>query len=252
MAENLIAGQQKAELEAATQNELQSNSASGRLFEEFTEIADAAGSHLSQVIKEIGKWSYSGLDAMRELKKGPPPDESLKEGDIVFQSNKGGQGLAIQMATKSPLTHCGVLFKENGEWIVYEAVQPVRKTPLKEFAINGDDGSYVVKRMNDENVLNDEALKNMKAYLESNLGKNYDAKFQWSDDRIYCSELVWKAYFEATGLEVGKLSTAGDYDLDNPAARALIQERYGGNLPMDEKLVGPSDIYESSLLRTVN
>jgi hypothetical protein len=32
----------------------------------------------------------------------------------------------------------------------------------------------------------------MKATGEGFLGKDYDLTFGWSDERLYCSELVWK------------------------------------------------------------
>lgn len=50
-----------------------------------------------------------------------------KEGDIIFQSTSGETGKAIQLATHSQYNHCGVLFLENNKWVVYEAVQPVKK-----------------------------------------------------------------------------------------------------------------------------
>lgn len=194
-----------------------------------------------------------GADALKELLKGPPPDSALKEGDIIFQANDGGQGLAIQLATKSPLTHCGLLFKEDGKWMVYEAVQPVRVTPLEQFAINGDDGSYVVRRMKDaDNALNEESLTKMRDYLKSQVGKNYDAQFGWGDDRIYCSELVWKAYKEATGEELSELKKMGEHDIfSNPEVRRQVEERWPGVLPLDEPMVSPQAVYESNLLLTV-
>ena len=62
---------------------------------------------------------------------------SYKDGDIIFQTTSGATGKAIQLATHSKYNHCGVLFFENNEWIVYEAVQPVRKTSLKDFESRG-------------------------------------------------------------------------------------------------------------------
>ena len=62
---------------------------------------------------------------------------SYKDGDIIFQTTSGATGKAIQLATHSKYNHCGVLFFENNEWIVYEAIQPVKKTSLKEFNARG-------------------------------------------------------------------------------------------------------------------
>jgi uncharacterized protein YycO len=35
--------------------------------------------------------------------------------------------------------------------------------------------------------------------------KNYNLTFEWSDDKIYCAEPIWKIYQRATGIEIGKL-----------------------------------------------
>jgi hypothetical protein len=75
--------------------------------------------------------------------------DSLMEGDILFQISTSGQGKAIQLATKSPYSHCGILFKENKEWMVYEGIQPVKKTILSEWINRGDGHHYVSKRHKD-------------------------------------------------------------------------------------------------------
>ncbi|MBL0316391.1 MAG: hypothetical protein IPP69_11655 [Flavobacteriales bacterium] len=64
-------------------------------------------------------------------KKFQPEFSELKSGDIVFQVNESGQGKAIQLATHSIYTHCGIVFMDQGKTMVYEAVQPVRITPWK-------------------------------------------------------------------------------------------------------------------------
>ena len=68
---------------------------------------------------------------------------SYKDGDIIFQTTAGQTGKAIQLATHSKYNHCGMLFFENNEWFVYEAVQQVKKTKLDAFNARGPG---VVKR----------------------------------------------------------------------------------------------------------
>ena len=57
-------------------------------------------------------------------------DTRLHEGDLIFHTSLSAQSQAIQLATHSPYSHCGLLYKTNGEWQVFEAVQPVKLTPL--------------------------------------------------------------------------------------------------------------------------
>ena len=54
----------------------------------------------------------------------------LKQGDIIFQTSLSSQSQAIQLATNSPYSHMGILFQESGKWFVFEAIQPVKMTPL--------------------------------------------------------------------------------------------------------------------------
>ena len=37
------------------------------------------------------------------------------------------------------------------------------------------------------------------------LGRPYDLTFDWSHDRMYCSELVYKVYDRALGIKIGDL-----------------------------------------------
>ena len=54
----------------------------------------------------------------------------VKDGDIIFQSSKSQQSKAVELATNSVFSHCGIIFIENGVPYVYEAVQSVGKRPL--------------------------------------------------------------------------------------------------------------------------
>ncbi len=190
-----------------------------------------------------------------KVKSAPASEDStaqLRSGDIVFQSSKSGQSLAVQLATKSPYSHCGIVFVENGKYYVYEAVQPVKKTPLDEWATHGDDGTYVVKRLKEaDKYLSDAALAEMKKQAKGMLGKNYDLAFEWSDERIYCSEFVWKIYKRSCDLEVGKLEQLGDFDLSHPAVQRIVKERYGNAVPVEETVISPAAIFASDLLITV-
>ena len=178
--------------------------------------------------------------------------EILRDGDIIFHTSLSGQSKAIQVATKSKYSHCGIIYKSNGEYYVFEAVQPVKITPLDKWIARGKDGKYVIKRLkNVGNVLTPEVLKKMRQVGESFLGKDYDLTFEWSDEKIYCSELIWKIYQRAAGVEVGKLEILGDFDLSDEAVKSKIRERYGDNIPLNEPVISPQAIFESELLITV-
>lgn len=91
----------------------------------------------------------------------------------------------------------------------------------------------------------------MKSEGEKFKGKNYDLTFEWSDNKIYCSELVWKIYQRATGIEIGKLEKLSDFDLTSEVVKKKMKERYGNKIPIDEIVISPAAIFDSELLTTV-
>lgn len=177
---------------------------------------------------------------------------TFQNGDIIFQTSNSSQSKAIQLATHSPYSHVGIIYEQKGSFWVYEAVEPVKLTPLKTWIKRGKKGHYVVKRLkNASTILSNTVLKKMKAAGEKYMGKHYDLYFEWSDDKIYCSELVWKIYKEAAGIELGKLQLLESFDLSNDVVQRKLQERYKDKIPLDEKVISPADIFESNHLVTV-
>lgn len=190
-------------------------------------------------------------NAKTEVKQLANNDE-IKNGDLIFQTSLSGQSRAIQLATKSKYSHCGIIYKDDKEFYVFEAVQPVKRTPLEKWIARGKDEKYVIKRLkNAEQVLTPAKLTKMKQVGEKFNGKNYDITFEWSDDKIYCSELIWKIYQRATGIEIGKLDKLSNFDLTNEAVKQKMKERYGDKIPTNEIVISPASIFDSELLTTV-
>jgi uncharacterized protein YycO len=176
----------------------------------------------------------------------------FQNGDIIFQTSQSSQSKAIQLATKSKYSHVGIIYKKKNDYFVYEAVQPVKLTPIKNWINKGHNNHYVVKRLlNADEVLTKESLTKMKKVGERYKGKDYDIYFEWSDDKIYCSELVWKIYKEATGIEIGELEELKDFDLSHDAVKQKMKERYGNNIPLNEQVISPAAMFNSKQLITV-
>jgi uncharacterized protein YycO len=192
------------------------------------------------------------LDKAKTEVKHLADNDEIKNGDLIFQTSLSGQSKAIQLATDSKYSHCGIIYSENGQFYVFEAIQPVKTTPLDKWIARGKDGHYVIKRLkNETQVLTAETLQKMKREGNKFKGKNYDLTFEWSDDKIYCSELIWKIYQRATGIEIGKLQKLSDFDLTNEAVKQKMKERYGDKIPTEETVISPKAIFESELLTTV-
>jgi hypothetical protein len=60
----------------------------------------------------------------------PRFESQLQDGDIIFHESRSSQSAAIQLATKSRYSHMCLLYQNDGYWFVFEAVQPVKLTPL--------------------------------------------------------------------------------------------------------------------------
>lgn len=174
-------------------------------------------------------------------------------GDVVFHTSRSAQSVAIQRATGSEYSHMGIVYvDDDGRAFVYEAVEPVKATPLEEWIERGEGGRFVAKRLRDaEQVLTPRALRRMREVGEGFRGRHYDLYFEWSDERVYCSELVWKIYQRALGIEIGERQTIREFDLSHPAVQAKIRERWDGPPPPDEVVVSPAAMFASPRLVTV-
>jgi uncharacterized protein YycO len=190
-------------------------------------------------------------NSKKEIKQLTDNNE-IKNGDLIFQTSLSGQSKAIQLATKSKYSHCGIIFNDNGHFYVFEAIQTVKTTPLDKWIARGKNGHFVIKRLKNANqVLTAKTLQKMKREGNKLKGKNYDLTFDWSDDKIYCSELIWKIYQRASGIEIGKLEKLRDFDLTDKAVKKKLKERYGYKIPLDEIVISPSAIFDSELLMTI-
>ena len=176
----------------------------------------------------------------------------FQNGDIIFQTSESEQCEAVRIATNSKFSHCGIIFIEKGKTYVYEAVQPVKITPIEDWITHGKDSKYVVKRLkNSEVKLTVAQLDVMKKYGSNMLNKNYDIYFGWTDSEIYCSELVWKIYKNGANIELCKTKELKDFNLNNPIVQRIMYQRYGSQIPLHEKVVAPSQLHDSELLETV-
>jgi len=178
--------------------------------------------------------------------------EPLLDGDIVFQTSRSSQSAAIQLASRSQYSHVGIIFLQEGVPFVYEAVGPVRYTPLQEWISQGEGGRYVVKRLRDaDRILTAEAVARLRKAAQGFRGKPYDLVFEWSDDSIYCSELVWKIYDRALGVRIGQLQKLRDFDLSHPVVQAKLRERYGNRVPLNETVISPAAMFSSEILKVI-
>jgi hypothetical protein len=67
---------------------------------------------------------------------------------------------------------------------------------------------------------------------------------------MYCSELVYKV-FVAGDRFIGRAKKFSDYNLNNKIVKDAIKRRYGDSINLNEMVITPVDIYQSSELNTI-
>ncbi len=177
--------------------------------------------------------------------------DDLKDGDIIFQDLPSSQSRAVQLATQSQYSHVGIIFLIDDKPVVYEAVQPVTVTPLAQWIDRGKDHHFVIKRLSRSEKLDKDAITRMMKTANTHLGKDYDIYFGWSDNLWYCSEYVWKIYERGVGIAICPTRTLKDFNLTHDIVKEKMAERYGDNIPYDETVVAPSDIFNAPKLETI-
>lgn len=176
----------------------------------------------------------------------------LRDGDIIFQTTQSAQSQAIQIVTHSPYSHVGIIFMREDKPYVYEAISKVQYTPLTQWIARDPQQHFVIKRLqNAKQVLTPHAVKKLKTEASKFKAKPYDLTFEWSDSRIYCSELVWKIYERALGIKVGTLHQLGDFDLSHPLVQYQLKQRYGLKVPLKNTVISPADVFNADNLTLV-
>lgn len=76
-------------------------------------------------------------------------------------------------------------------------------------------------------------------------GKGYDILYRFDNEEIYCSELIYNAVKDATGIELGTIETLGDLDW-KPYEQTIINIQ--GYLPLDRAMITPVSLSRASEL----
>jgi hypothetical protein len=171
----------------------------------------------------------------------------LESGDLVFETSTSRQSAAIRWATRSPWSHVGIVEVSGGRASVIEAIGRVSRTPWASFRRRARRGGEIlVLRPRDLDLrMRAAAVERARGFL----GRPYDARFGWGDDRLYCSELVVKAYERGAGISYGRRERVGD--LRTFGIEGAMERRWGGKVPRDLVLVTPASIAEDRRLGRV-
>lgn len=176
---------------------------------------------------------------------GPAPEQPAQptskyaEGDVIFIQSQTQQAAALREATESVWTHVGLLIKKSSKWYVAEAIGPLKETPLADFIARSKNKTYRIYRFKhfDPATMTSALKKTLPKY-----NKPYDIYFEWSQERIYCSELTYNVMKDVTGFELGRIQKMKEMKLDGPYVKALVDKRLtdiGKELDLEEDIVTP-------------
>ena len=169
--------------------------------------------------------------------------KNVREGDVIFQTSSSEQSPLIKLATRSVITHCGIIVMKSGKPYVLETLRILQLTPLDKFIARGKGGRYWLKRSEKENI---------KIEYGHYLGKPYDLAFSFNNDIYYCSELVYDIYKKQLGIELCEPKKVGDYmilGVDKlPWLKKEMKERH---ITKEQYAVAPVEVFRSDKLRTV-
>ena len=115
-------------------------------------------------------------------------------GDVLMQSDKfEGSAVAIKTLTLSKYNHVGIVVERGNKLYVAEALATVRYTPVDVYINRGK----AYRHLRPKTELTAVEKNNINKAINKYRGKKYDPFLSWSDDRMYCSELVAKVYEDA-------------------------------------------------------
>jgi len=172
------------------------------------------------------------------------PLEKLHDGDLLFRCGVSAQSqvvMSLDSAESQVYTHIGIAFKDGETWRVVHAVPGESNDGVDRVKIDAVDTFFMTSRavhgaamrpINcNANAAHTAALKAREMALR---GIEFDNRYDWNDStRLYCTELVQKAY-SVVGI-----------DLCSGRSTHLSLPFYKGDVVL------PGDIARNDSLRTV-
>jgi hypothetical protein len=192
----------------------------------------------------LGACVYRNVPALAQLTSYDPQD-----GDVVFQSLPHNDLVdCIEGVSQSPWSHCGVVMKVDGSWMVVESIGQVRRTSLSSWIMRGRAGRFVAYRPTAAAKLPtaEKFHASMTRALNVYMGRPYDFHYAPGDREIYCSELVFNAYKDAFGVEFGKWDKLSE--LNWKPHEAFIRTLEDGALPLERPIITPVGLTRTPLL----
>lgn len=147
-------------------------------------------------------------------------NSEIKDGDIIFRKGRSLVSSIVMLNDKeTDYSHVGICCKTDNEMFVIHAVpgepdeqgnEKIRCDKLSEFLTPDKASIFAFYRLTcDTSGIAAASAANAMAYYRAGLPFDKALNFR-SDDKLYCTELVWKAYLKSginiTGNQFKKLN----------------------------------------------
>lgn len=146
----------------------------------------------------INNKAFSQIDSLKQW---------LKSGDIIVRNGMDEVSMATRRFNRqdTSYSHCGIIQLENDTAFVYHALggsynpsQVLMRQPVDSFCNPSEVSAFAVYRLQLTNTQNSELTSVIKTHYTSRLP--FDMFFNYdSDDKMYCSEFVFKSINAAAG-----------------------------------------------------
>jgi hypothetical protein len=126
------------------------------------------------------------------------------------------------------------VFKDSKPYVL-EAVGPVKETGYVDWIGQGRNSRFLALRLNESYRAKIPAFVTA---ARAFLGRPYDMHMDLDDAKIYCSELLYKAFKTTYAEELGKTQTLGE--LNWKPNEVFIRALEAGKLPLDRVMITPA------------
>ncbi|MBI5541490.1 MAG: hypothetical protein HY951_15610 [Bacteroidia bacterium] len=182
---------------------------------------------------------------------------SFKNGDIFFQDISCGPFCdAVNKVTYSckdaDFAHVGVLISDNNKWFVAEAVSKgVILTQVDTFLNRALDKNKKPKVMVGRLKNNNSVVMPTIASIKPFINKQYDDIFDISNDKYYCSELIYELFKDIKGNRIFSLAPMTFKDPDTKQLFPIWKTYFDSlkvEVPEGKPGLNPGSISRSELL----
>lgn len=132
--------------------------------------------------------------------------QKIAPGDIIIRKGGGALSYQLMQISKENYSHCGVIVKENNEWMVIQSIDEnsaagadgVQITPIKDFVKFTADSALFICRPIIDLTKNEQIVKQAFYYLSKKIP--FDHRFSLTEtERFYCSELLLHIFNDVFG-----------------------------------------------------